>query len=178
MEEYTGMIQIFAGDFAPVGYMICAGQTLSVRQHTALFSLIGNAYGGDGRETFKLPNLSGRAIFGGYHNNSQDISGLTPKEAAEFGGVEKVALGIQHIPPHNHKCIAISGNRESKDPANNYLGAAGGNFYTRKDTADTLIEMNPNVIAPTGSGEAHENMSPFLCLNFIICVDGNYPPRP
>ncbi len=174
MDEYIGMIKTFAGYFVPYGYFECDGRSLRINEFAALYTLIGTRYGGDGETYFNLPDLRSRSIIG-----TGDQSGLTPQTLGEAGGVEQVMLTQSQIPPHNHPYNALTGPRESKDPTNNYIGSAGGNFYARKDWDDKLIQMNQNMISQAPSKSLpHNNMAPFLCITYAICWKGEYPPRP
>ncbi|UTA68941.1 MULTISPECIES: phage tail protein [Emticicia] len=176
MDEYIGTIKIFAGDFTPQYYLKCEGQTLPIAKYQALYALLGTTYGGDGRNTFMLPDLRGRLIIdSGRGNNGSSY--LTLRERGQKGGEEKVTLTLSHIPPHTHTYSALSGSRESTDPQNNYLGNTASNFYVEAKPADNLVAMAAGAISPIG-GQAHENMPPFIALNYIICTAGLYPPMP
>ncbi len=173
MEEYIGMIKMFVGDYAPQDYLLCNGQTLLVQEYQALYTIIGIRYGGTPGVNFKLPDLRGRMPIGmGTGVN------LTPRQLGQSGGAETVALNVSQIPPHTHTYNALSGNREATSPAGNFLGTAAGNFYSQQDPTDQLLPMNAGVISPAGAGAAHNNMPPFLCVNFIMCAFGLYPLRP
>lgn len=172
MEEYIGAIQIFAGDFAPRGWALCAGQILQISQNTALFSILGTTYGGNGTTTFALPDLRGRMPIG-----VGASPGLTPRNLGEKDGSETVTLTTAQIPSHTHTYNALSGNREKPSPTGNFLGVAPGPFYAEMNTGDTLLPMNPAAISPAGGSQPHNNMPPYLGLNFIICLQGIYPPR-
>lgn len=167
------MTKMFIGDYAPINYLLCNGQTLQISQYNALFAIIGITYGGDGKTNFKLPDLRGRMPIG----MGTGIN-LTPRPLGQSGGVETVTLNTTQIPPHNHTYNALSGNREAPTPANNFLGTAAGNFYSQQDPGDQLIPMNAGAISLTGGGQPHDNMPPFLCINFIICVFGIFPSKP
>ena len=174
MEEYLGMIKMFVGDYAPEYYLLCDGRSLSVQQYTALYAIIGYSYGGSG-QNFNLPDLRGRMPIGmgtGVNPN------LTPRQLGQSGGAETVALSAAQIPSHTHVYNALSGNREATSPAGNFLGTAAGNFYSQQDPSDQLLPMNAGVVSTAGGGQGHNNMPPFLCVNYIICVQGLYPPRP
>lgn len=174
MEDFIGTIKIFAGNYAPINYMKCEGQSINIRDNAALFSLLGTTYGGDGRNTFLLPDLRGRLII-----DSGQGQRLTYRARGDKGGEETVKLTLSNIPPHKHTFSAISGNRESSDPRGNYLGTAASKFYaTAKDSeSDTFVKMAAGAVGTIG-GKGHENMPPFLCLTYIICINGIYPPRP
>ncbi len=175
MDEYIGMITAFAGNFVPQGYFECDGRTLDIRQYTALYSLIGTTYGGDvTKNIFKVPDLRSRSIIG-----TGALPSQIAKRPGQSGGEEKVLLTQNNLPPHNHPYNALTGARESKEPANNYIGTAGGLFYAKKDASDTLIQMNAKMIAGApGASLPHNNMAPFLCITYAICWDGIYPPNP
>lgn len=173
MDEYIGTISLFAGNFAPRNWALCNGQILNIQQNTALFSIVGPNYGGDGKTTFALPDLRGRVPIG----VGQGI-GLTNRELGKVGGEEAVTLTTTQIPSHTHTYNALSGNRESKDPSGNFLGITPGLWYAQKNTGDTLLPMNAETVSSAGGGQPHNNMPPFLGLNYIICTNGLYPPRP
>ena len=174
MEEYIGMIATFPNFFIPEGYVACNGQELPVNSYQALFSLIRYTYGGNNSDLFRVPDLRGRSILG-----TGTGPGLKPRTNGGYGGKEVVGLSLSHIPPHSHKYYALSGPRESKEPAQNYLGTTAGTFYARQNFGDTLMEMSPAIIqSATGGNQAHENMAPFLCITYAICWNGIYPYRP
>ncbi|PLK43460.1 phage tail protein [Emticicia sp. TH156] len=173
MEEYVGTIKIFAGDYAPRNYMKCEGQTLPIMTYQALFALLGTTYGGDGRNTFMLPDLRGRLIV----QTGKMPGSPNNRQRGEKGGQEKVTLTLSNIPPHTHTYSALSGNRESPNPLDNYLGNTASAFYAQKAPADNLVAMAPGAVGTIG-GQPHENMPPFIVLNYIICTYGFYPPRP
>ncbi len=173
MDEYIGMIKIFAGNYAPKGYYFCAGQTLSIAQNQALFAILGITYGGDGIQNFKLPDLRGRSVVGVGAG-----PGLTQRVLGEVGGTENVTLTVGQIPPHTHTYNALSGNREAPSPEGNFLGTAAGNFYSQQDPGDKLLPMNAGAISLAGGNQPHNNMQPFLSINYIICYQGVFPPKP
>ncbi len=181
MDEYIGTIKIFAGDYAPLNYMKCEGQTLKIKENVALYSLLGTTYGGDKINTFMLPDLRGRLIIDpglGYINPyDHNSSNLSYRTRGEKGGEEKVTLTLDNIPPHTHTYSALSGNRESRYPEDNYLGNTASDFYAAAKPTDTLVQMAKGAIGYIG-GQAHENMPPFICLTYIICVVGLYPEKP
>ena len=174
-EPFIAEIRIFAGNFAPRGWAFCNGQLVPVSQNTALFSLIGTTYGGDGRTTTALPNLQGRAPM-----HPGRGPGLTAKRLGERGGVETVTLTVAQMPNHNHTVEAVarsqfvtSGN--SLTPAGNFLAPPQtGNAYVN---ATNLTDMASQAVATTGGSQAHNNMQPYLTINFIIALVGLYPSR-
>jgi microcystin-dependent protein len=173
MDEYIGVIKMFIGDWAPDGYLMCQGQELQIGQNQALFALIGTRYGGDGVRTFKLPDLRSRFPMG----MGQGL-GLTQRNLGAFGGVENVTLIPDQIPAHNHALNGINGSGDSTLIKDNYLtNSVGNNFYGVKSPVEKTISMNAASIGHSGGGQAHTNMPPFITVNFIICVNGLFPPR-
>jgi len=160
-EAYLGEIRMFAGNFAPAGWALCNGQELSISENDALFSLLGTAYGGDGQTTFALPDLRGRIPI---HRSETHILG-------EQGGVEAVTLTIQELPSHKHEVLASS-NEGTGGASGNVLGREP--IYTSK--GDSVSLAGPTLSA-TGGSQPHQNMQPSLCVNFIICLAGVYPPK-
>lgn len=169
-EAYIGEIRIFAGNYAPRGWAFCAGQLLSIAQNTALFSLLGTTYGGNGTTNFALPDLRGRVPM-----HFGQGPGLTPRVEGEQAGEESVTLLTSQIASHSH---AANGNQ---GPGNN--PSPDGNFWamsSRRDTAyapSADTSLSPQAIGFTGSNTAHENRQPYLTLNYIICLQGIFPPR-
>ena len=173
-EPFIAEIRIFAGNFAPVGWAFCDGTLLPIEQNTALFSLIGTTYGGDGRTTTALPDLQGRAPM---HPGSGP--GLTTRRLGQKIGAETVTLSGNAIPSHNHSIQADEVDRtvsDSTDPTGRILGAnASGNYRTGEFT--NLVSMSSKALSSAGGGQAHNNMQPFLTMNFIIALTGVYPSR-
>jgi microcystin-dependent protein len=162
-QPYVGEIRMFAGNFAPAGWMLCAGQLLPISENETLFQLIGTTYGGDGESTFALPNLSSRVPI---HQGNGSILG-------EQGGVETVTLTVQQIPSHSHAFMGagVDGNQISAAGA---LEANSLNLTPYiNQPPDT--SFNSGAIAPTGGSQPHENLQPFLCINFIISLFGIFP---
>jgi microcystin-dependent protein len=174
MDPFIGEIKMVGFSFAPMGWAFCNGQVLPIVQNTALFSLLGTTYGGDGKTTFALPNLQGRAPL---HPGSGP--GLTPRSLGQTGGAPNVTLGTGQMPVHNHTAMGVSGY-DATSPANNTWGTAGAG----RTPPPAYVDGNPNVtmsqaaLDPTGSGLAHNNMQPYLAVNFIIAITGLYPVRP
>jgi microcystin-dependent protein len=171
-EPFLGEIRIFAGNFAPRNWALCNGQLLSISQNTALFSLLGTQYGGDGRVTFALPNLQGMAPM-----HAGQGPGLTDHTQGEVGGTQTVTLLTNQVPQHTHSYNAGSGSRGNVNtvPGNvNSDSAFQANIYGA--TTDGT-QMNPNMLQPLPASQPHENMQPYQVLNFIIAMAGIFPPR-
>ncbi|MEA2002926.1 MAG: tail fiber protein [Actinomycetota bacterium] len=172
-EPFVAEIRIFAGNFAPRGWAFCDGQLLPIAQNTALFSLIGTTYGGDGRTTTALPNLAGRAPM-----HPGNGPGLSSRRLGQSGGVETVALTEAQMPNHSHQMQGVNNPALVKAPSSDVAvartaGAAG--FQT--DSASNLTAMAPEAAVATGGSQAHDNMQPILAMNFIIALVGLYPSR-
>jgi microcystin-dependent protein len=166
-QPYVGEIRIFAGNFAPAGWMFCEGQLLPISENETLFQLIGTTYGGDGESTFALPDLRGRVPV------HQGSGAGTTLILAETGGVEQVTLTVQQIPSHTHPMLA-TGNLASES-------APGGQVFAQPQTVDAYVTAPPAVplapasCTPVGGSQPHDNMQPYLCLNFIISLFGIFP---
>lgn len=173
-DQFIGEVRIFAGNYAPKGWALCNGQLIPVSQNTALFSLLGTIYGGDGKSTFAVPDLQGRAPM----NNGQG-PGLSQRFVGENGGVDTVALNQAELPVHAHAMQAVLPSQftvgNSNDPANNLLAApAAGVAYV---SPGAPVDMG-NDLQAVGASSAHNNQQPFLTLTFIIALEGNFPVRP
>lgn len=169
-EPFVAEIRIFAGNFAPRGWAFCNGQLLPVSQNTALFSLIGTTYGGDGRTTTALPNLQGRAPM-----HPGRGPGLTDRRLGQRGGVESVTLSEAQMPNHTHTAQGSVRTGNQDDPANQYPAiGVGGTLW---GSANNLQSMASQALPNTGGSQAHNNMQPFLTINFIIALVGLYPSR-
>jgi microcystin-dependent protein len=159
---FLGEIKVISWNFPPKGWTFCNGQLLPINQNQALFSILGTTYGGDGRQTFALPNLQGRTPF---HVGNGIVLG-------ELGGETSHTLNISELPAHNH---VPSGN-----PANPTLSVAAGNLWCSNANlynSSSNGAMNPASIGATGGNQPHENMSPYLVLNFIIALQGIFPSQ-
>jgi microcystin-dependent protein len=172
-EPFVAEIRIFAGNFAPRGWAFCDGQLLPVSQNTALFSLIGTTYGGDGRSTTALPNLEGRVPM-----HPGRGPGLTSRRLGQRGGVETVTLSEAQMPNHNHSQMASAenGGFGSLTTQMALARSRGGNLY-QTNTNSNLVPMDPRSLPSTGGSQAHNNMQPFLAINFVIALVGLYPSR-
>ena len=168
-EPFIAEIKIFAGNFAPRGFAFCNGQLLPISQNTALFSLIGTTYGGDGRTTTGLPNLQQRLPM-----HPGRGPGLTQRRLGETGGSDTATLTAQQIPAHSHTVQAANAAPTSNSPAGAYPATAP--VYEAGDTGG-LVSMSANAMANAGNGNAHNNQQPFLNLGFIIALVGTFPSR-
>jgi len=172
-EPFVAEIRIFAGNFAPRGWAFCDGQLLPVSQNTALFSLIGTTYGGDGRSTTALPNMQGRAPM-----QPGRGPGLTDRRLGQRGGVETVTLTEAQMPNHNHSFRVTAENGEQGSLTDSVVLARsrGGQAY-QTNTQSNLVDLAEQTIPDTGGSQAHNNMQPYLTMNFIIALVGLYPSR-
>lgn len=172
-EPFVAEIRIFAGNFAPRGWAFCNGQLLPIAQNTALFSLIGTTYGGDGRTTTALPNLEGRAPM-----HPGRGPGLTDKRLGERGGVETVTLSEAQMPNHNHTMQANANPGDLQIPNNQRsLARTQPGFAWQDATTANLVDMASQALPSAGGSQAHNNMQPYLAINFIIALVGLYPSR-
>ncbi|MDQ3985615.1 MAG: tail fiber protein [Actinomycetota bacterium] len=162
-QPYVGEIRMFGGNFPPNGWAFCDGQLLAISENETLFQLIGTTYGGDGEETFALPNLQSRSPI---HQGSGFVLG-------EQGGVESVTLTVQQLPAHSHALLASATVATALDPANNLTAEASKRYYANPPASPT--PMSPNSVTPTGGSQPHDNMQPFLCISFIISLFGVFP---
>jgi microcystin-dependent protein len=166
-QPYVGEIRMFGGNFAPVDWMLCEGQLLSISEYEVLFQLIGTTYGGDGQETFGLPDLQGRVPV-----HQGQGPGAT-YQIGEKGGVETVTLTTNQIPVHTHPQQANSGIATQNSPAGNVLAAsATTDVYV---PGGPLAPLNAGIVGPTGGSQPHENMQPYAVVNFIISLFGIFP---
>lgn len=164
-QPYVGEIRIFAGNFAPAGWMFCEGQLLPISENETLFNLIGTTYGGDGQSTFALPDLRGRLAL---HQGNGYI-------LAETGGAEEVTLTINQIPAHSHPMLGSSGNGSQSNPKNNVLASSTLVKLYSGEAADTA--MAATAISSIGNNQPHTNFQPYLCLNYIISLFGIFPSQ-
>src|SRR6478736_4211366 len=159
-QPYVGEIRMFAGNFAPAGWMFCEGQLLPISEYETLFNLIGTTYGGDGQSTFALPDLRGRVPI---HQGN----GFT---LAETGGVEEVTLTVSQIPSHTHPFLASTSTATGSSPQNNVNDQNTViQVYTVGSASDNF---NPGAIGSVGGSQPHNNFQPYLCVDFIISLFG------
>ena len=170
-DPFIGQIAMFAGNFTPRGWQLCNGQLLEIAQNQALFSIIGTTYGGDGRTTFAVPDLRGRVPV-----HCGQGPGMLARQLGENGGQEAVALTVREIPSHAHTAIASSRKGEELSPEEMVCARATEEIglYSREPD----VRMHEETVQPTGGSQPHENMPPYMCINFIIATQGVYPPRP
>jgi len=171
-DPFVAEIRIFGFNFAPTGWAQCNGQILPISQNTALFSLLGTTYGGDGKSNFALPDMQGNAPM-----HPGQGPGLTERFLGEQSGVETITLLVSEIPLHTHNLMAAGSDpAESNDPTNNAMARSkNGNAYT--DTLNPLTQMAFQALPPAGGSLPHNNMQPYLTLNFNIALQGVFPPR-
>jgi microcystin-dependent protein len=177
-DQFLAEIRAFPFDFAPQGWAFCNGQLLSLSQNTALFALIGTYYGGNGASNFGLPNLQGNVPVG----QGQGL-GLSPYTIGDSGGAANVTLLSTEIPQHSHGLFGVASPGTTNSPAGNLpaeaLGASGrGSFMIDSFApAGTATTLSPAQIGPSGGSQPHNNMQPYLALNFCIALVGIFPPR-
>lgn len=162
-QPYVGEIRIFAGNFAPSGWMFCDGQLLPISENETLFQLIGTTYGGDGQSTFALPDLRGRLPI--HFGNGFVL--------AETGGAEEVTLTVQQIPAHAHPLLASTAPGTQNAPANNLVASSPSVTLFIGDTPDS--NMAASAVSPVGGSQPHTNFQPYLCVDFIISLFGIFP---
>ena len=168
MDPFVGEVRVVAFNFAPKGWAFCAGQLLAISQNTALFSLLGTQYGGDGKSNFALPNMQGNVAM-----SFGQGPGLSLRDQGEVGGSASVTLLTSEMPSHNHTLMAATDAGQST-PANNVMGQ-GSQIYRSAST--NLTSMAPAALANAGGSLPHNNLAPFLCLNWLISLQGVFPPR-
>jgi len=164
-QPYVGEVRIFAGNFAPAGWMLCEGQILPISEYETLFALVGTTYGGDGQSTFALPDLRGRVPI---HMGN----GFT---LAETGGAEAITLTSPQIAAHTHPLLASTNNASSASASGNLLAQTPS--YTPYIAAPANTPLSANAISATGGNQPHNNFQPYLCVNFIISLFGIFPSQ-
>jgi len=164
---YIGEIRMFAGNFVPINWALCDGQLLPIEQNLVLFSLIGTTYGGNGHTTFALPDLRGRLPV------TQGSSSLGSYVLGQSGGAEEVVLVSSQLPEHTHPVNSQIHAGNSENIRNNFWASAPNHIYSPTTTG--LTNMSPSAVSSTGDNKPHANMMPFLCVNYIIALDGATP---
>ena len=170
-QPFLGMIALFGFNFAPQGWAFCNGQLLPIAQNTALFSLLGTMYGGDGRTTFALPNLQGRVPI-----HFGQAPGTSQYQIGQVGGAENTTLNASNLPPHNHPLNAVSETGETSDPTGAYLGNTGA-LDKEYRLSGTGVIMNANAIGNTGGSQPLSIVQPYLVVNYCIALQGIFPSR-
>jgi len=166
-DPYIGEIRLFAGTFAPVGWAFCSGQLLPISENETLFQLIGTTYGGDGQETFALPDLQSRVPIHWGTGGGDDY------QIAERFGVESVTLTTQQLPAHSHALLASDEVATLVDPVGSVSGQTG--TFDGYQSTPGAVPMAAQSLSPVGGNQPHENLQPFLCLHFIISLFGVFP---
>lgn len=178
MNPFIGQIIMFGGNFAPRGWALCNGQLLPIAQNTALFSILGTTYGGDGRTTFGLPSLRGRLAM-----HAGNGPGLTPRRLGEKSGTETNTLSILNLPSHNHTAsgtVSLQGKNgpgDETNPGGGYFATAGTDLYA--DTPNTNMGSSPVTVTVgnNGANQPVNNLMPYQCVNYIIALVGTFPSR-
>jgi microcystin-dependent protein len=169
-DPFVAEIRIFGFNFPPTGWAFCDGQLLAISQNTALFSLLGTVYGGNGKSTFALPNLQGSAPM-----HPGQGPGLSLHDLGEQGGTETVTLLQSEMPAHNHGMVGVEDDGTFLTPANMLIAALNQMYAAAPAGGATLA---PEALALAGGNQPHNNMMPYLTLNFCIALQGVFPPRP
>lgn len=169
MAPYIGEIRMVGFNWAPQGWALCNGQILAIAENDALFTLIGTTYGGDGEETFALPNLQSRSLV-----HAGQGPGLSRRVIGETGGPETVTLTAQSLPAHNHPLLGSGSTATEEQPQGNMTGQPVTNIY---GNLPPYQQMNARVVGPVGGSQPHDNMQPFTVINFIISLFGVFPSQ-
>ena len=169
-EPFLGEIRMFGFGFAPQGWAQCNGQLLPINQNQALFSLLGTTYGGDGRTAFALPDMRSRVPV-----CQGQGPGLSSYAEGQAGGAETVTLVPAQMPGHTHPVKASSSAAGSNQPEGRALARSAGHIYTAKPDTSTI--MNADMLGDTGGGQSHDNIQPYLAVNFCIALNGIFPSR-
>lgn len=179
MDQFIGEIRVFPYNFAPRGWALCNGQLMPISSNTALFSIVGTVYGGDGRTTFALPNLMGRVVPGVGRG-----PGLSVWDPGQIEGENQVTLLQTEMPAHNHMLTALNTNGATGTPdessflAKDVRGGGGTvNYMNNSEGLAPDTMMSPVVVSPNGGNQAHENRQPYLAMSFCIAVEGIFPAR-
>jgi microcystin-dependent protein len=170
-DPFVAEIRIVAGNFAPRGWALCNGQLLPISQNTALFSLIGTYYGGDGKSTFALPNLQGAAPV-----HQGQGPGLSMYDVGQTGGAQTVTLLTSELPAHTHAISGSASDGGDRSPAGERFAVEVGGVSSYAAPGSPAV-LAPEALGPVGGGQPHNNLMPFLTMTFIIALQGIYPPR-
>jgi len=171
-QPFLGEIRVFAGNFAPSGYALCQGQIMSIAQSPALFSILGTTYGGNGTSNFALPDLRGRAALG-----QGNGVGLSPYDLGENGGAETVTLLETQIPAHSHVLQGAASQTTAVPGPSVVLGTSSASIPAYGSTTPATALNGASISPPAASGQPHENLQPYLVLNYIIALVGIFPSR-
>jgi microcystin-dependent protein len=166
-DPYIGEIRMFGGNFAPVGWAFCNGQLLSISEYSVLYNLLGTTYGGDGVQTFGVPDLRGRLPI---HQSSAMPIG-------QSAGVESVTLTVAQIPQHAHAFLAVPADAEGGSPSGTALAQGSSGPLYAAANPDKAQTMNAGVIGSSGGSQPHDNLQPFLCVSFILALEGVFPSQ-
>ncbi len=170
-QPFVGEIRMFGGNFAPAGWMFCDGSLLPISENETLFQLIGTTYGGDGQSTFALPDLRGRLPL-----HMGQGPGLSNYVLAQSGGVESVTLTAQQLPTHTHPAMCSTGSgSNTSNPAGGTWSVADTASYSGSLAAGGFMGSSAIISTPTGGSQPHDNMVPFLCVDYIISLFGIFP---
>ena len=174
MDPFVAEIRIVPFNFAPKGWAFCDGQLMPLSQNTALFALLGTTYGGDGKSTFALPNLQGMAAM-----HPGQGPGLSLRDLGEIGGTTDVTLLVSEMPAHTHTMSANTSPATITVPApdTSFARSGGGSFY-KQSPFGTTVQLAPQALPPAGGSLPHNNLQPYLTLNYIIALQGVFPARP
>ena len=171
-DPFVAEIRIFPFNFPPTGWAFCNGQLLPISQNTALFSLLGTTYGGDGKSTFALPNLQGSSAM-----HPGQGPGLSLHDLGETGGSETVTLLNSEIPSHMHVLHGTNTTGDNPTPGGNTLARPGSTTIYQQNSNANLVQMAPEALSAAGGSLPHNNFMPYLTLNFCIALQGIFPPR-
>ena len=171
-DQFLAEIRIFPFNFPPTGWAFCNGQLMPISQNTALFALLGTVYGGDGKSTFALPDLQGAAPM-----QPGQGQGLSLRDLGEMSGVESITLLTSEIPLHTHNVMASTEDGEFKPPTPDRIVGRSINAFLYQSSNQNLQIMSPQQLGLAGGGLPHNNMQPYLTLNFCIALQGIFPPR-
>jgi microcystin-dependent protein len=173
MDNFLGEIRLFGGTFAPAGWALCNGATLDIASNDALFVLLGTTYGGDGIQTFALPDLRGRVPL---HQGAVSTEPSVSYVIGQTGGTPSVTLTANDLPSHTHPLTIASATGTSADPTGNVIGAVASATLLYFDAAPGTA-LDPRMVGPAGNGVPHDNMQPYAVMNYIIATEGIFPSQ-